>query len=232
MQLIEWTALKKCCEVKQTWNHGGSSSENENVAYPEFLTGNAFTSACNSETHWQKSSFKLRMHGPEGCVLQRKRFWYLVILLNHKLCLGNSNLRLHRLNHFLQQQFPNYRQLAPLGQWSYGHRSATKSCTNSLVPCGCALGPPLTQNFMTRGSQMRWEDILLSWDCLLSASCSCTWGGSQQLCPGGQPPSWPPPRGAVQLAGSTGTLLPLFGFKHIQCNETRFNQPCMSTTLK
>lgn len=172
------------------------------------------------------------MHGPEGCVLQRKRFWYLVILLNHKLCLGNSNLWLHRLNHFLQQQFPNYSQLAPLGQWSYGHQSATKSCTNSLVPCGCALGPPLTQNFMTRGSQMRWEDILLSWDCLLSASCSCTWGGSQQPCPGGQPPSWPPPRGAVQLAGSTGTLLPLFGFKHIQCNETRFNQPCMSITLK
>lgn len=41
------------------------------------------------------------MHGPEGCVLQQKHFWYLVILLNHKLCLGNSNLQLHRLNHFL-----------------------------------------------------------------------------------------------------------------------------------
>lgn len=51
-------------------------------------------------------------------------------------------------------------------------------------------------------------------------------------------PGWPaphpdpPPCGAVQLAGSTGTLLPLFGFKHIQCNETRFNQLRMSTTLK
>lgn len=145
--------------MKQTWNHRGSSSENNNVAYPELLTGNAFTSACNSETHWQKKSFKLRMYGPEGCFLQRKYFWYLVILLNNNLCLGNSNLRFHRLNHFLQQLVSDCRQLYPFGQWSCGRHSATKSCMNSLVPCGCALGPPLTQNFTTRGSQMRWDAL-------------------------------------------------------------------------